>query len=139
MLLGCVLSFVDLCHYCLSYVFFMLILFGSVYINVHVIFIIMPLFSFVSLLCQFLLMFMFFCMILLCKYMCCGVYSYFYFTNLFVFLRLQKIAKKRKFVANAIYCVISRFGTNQPMFVSMSFSSMLDKLFVCSLNKYIVC
>ena len=102
MLLGCVLSFVNLCYYCLSYVFyvfFMLILFGGVHINVRVIFVtIMPLFSFVLLLCQFLLMFIFFCMLLLCKYMCCGIFIHIsLFTNSFVFFfEITEDSKKEK-------------------------------------------
>ena len=74
---------------------------------------IMPLFSFVIAMLIFINVYVFFYMLFLCKYMCCGIFIHvFLFTNLFVFLRLQKIAKKRKFVINAIYCAISHFGTN---------------------------
>ena len=34
------------------------------------------------------------------------------FTNMLCFIEFTENSKKRKFVTNAIYCVISRFGTN---------------------------
>ena len=82
------------------------------------------------------------CMLMLhsCKYLVLWYcfYIQLLFTNLFGLQKSQKISKGKP-TTRLTYCFISHFGTNQPMFVSMFFSSMLDKLSIRSLNKYVVC
>ena len=86
--------------YCYFYVVFVLVLFGSVHVNVHVVFInIILLYIPVSLLCMFFYLFnvcvIFF--VRICYVNTCVVvfvFIFLSFTNTFCLLNLQKIAKK---------------------------------------------
>ena len=70
----------------------------------------------------------------------CGTYVriQLLFTNVFCFLKMQKIAKKRKSDTNSIRCLISRFGMNGSIFVFMFFCihacARFHVLNVCSMH-----